>query len=109
MTLGRSAAKVWATNCPGPRARANAQLYSTASSCSSLCPSPAKNPRNLTVEQRAAQKLRENFAMMTDDETDGLLDPETGLSLRGRLVRDIEWKDAKHPQAPGFGKFYYAG
>ena len=66
---------------------------------------PAKKARQLTVEQRAAQKIRDNFAMLSDEEVNGIIDPTTSETLRGRLERDIKDKEHGRGQVT-FGKWY---
>lgn len=67
---------------------------------------PAKKARQLTVEQRAAQKIRDNFAMLSDEEVNGIIDPTTSETLRGRLERDIKDKDEHEKSQVTFGKWY---
>ena len=49
-----------------------------------------ESARSADTKGRAAQKLRENFRMLTADEVDLVLDPGSGLTLRARLEHDID-------------------
>ena len=46
------------------------------------------------VKEKAKQKLREHFRLLSDSEKDLVIDKATGLSLRGRLEKDIMLRNA---------------
>ena len=66
--------------------------------------SPAKVQRALTIPQKAAQRLRENFACLSDEEKSGVVDEATGLTLRDRRERDLKLREAG--QVVRMGKWY---
>ena len=78
-----------------------------ASSKTSVAASPSEKRRKLTVEQRAQQKLRENFSTMTEEEREAVVSNESGLTLRGTLERDIKRADEGLPVH--FGKWFFEG
>ena len=54
--------------------------------------------RAVTVEQRAAQKLRDGFSELSIEEIDGKVDPVSTLTLRARLEKDIRAREAGYQQ-----------
>ena len=68
--------------------------------------SPDEKRRKLTVEQRAQQKLRENFGSLTEEEREAVVSSD-GHTLRATLEKDIKRSDAGEDVT--FGKWYFEG
>ena len=76
-----------------------------ASAKASSAASPSDKRRKMTAEQRAQQKLRENFSSMTEEERECVVSSESGLTLRATLERDVRRGDEGAEVA--FGKWYF--
>ena len=68
-------------------------------------PDAKKGRKLLSVAQRAAQKLRENFVSLTEEEREGYAPEATGLTLRDKLEKDI--KDSDEKGTISWGKWYF--
>ena len=57
------------------------------------------------IKEKVAQRLRETFSCLTDEEKDVTISAE-GLTLRQTLTRDLQLAEAGSDKCPSFGLFY---